>query len=1009
MSQSKGIFSITINDGTQTQYNTELFSLDQVFKNFGKDYTFPAGKCSGNHDVNFAPTLGRQIVVSFNDGSFTGWEPLPAQAINFVPSALESVSVGGFRGDQLFRVVGAGDVPESIAAWSVSNYDKLLDMIDDVTLVGGHANIGGTSSGFTGSLSGDVTGGQSSTKVVKLQNRDVLDSAPSEGQVLTWNHANSRWEPKAIPAAAAPAWTDITGRPTSLPPNGLATGDLTGSYPNPTIADNSVTGTKIADGGVAFSKITSGAAVTGQVLRFTTGTGWAPENLNFMDLVNSYGASPWPTGTCGVGEAIVWRSIADGFDCAPIAVTETDPKIGTNATNMLSKWDGTQLVASGVHESSGNVGIGTTSPNDKLDVAGRIRATHICAADGSNCKDLTVAWSAGSVTSVTGTAPIAVTGTAAAPVVSLNAGGVGNTHLATDAVTSAKIQDGSISAADIGDNQVTDVKISGVAVNKIASGAGLYLTYAPNNVSCAPGQVLKWTAANRWECGTDTTGSGTVTNVSSANTDIGVATGTTTPVLTLNSGTGANQILKLNGSSQIPAVDGSLLQNLSASNISSGTLPAGRLPGLTGDVTSTVNTNSTTVVRLQGRAIAATAPNNGQVLTWNQTNSQWEPVTQGSAGTVTSVSAAAPLTVTNATTTPSLALTNGTVTGQMLRWSGSAWVASTDGSALTALNAGNLTTGSIPAARIAADTITTTHISNGSVTAAKLATGLTDGFWTVNGANIGRASGNVGIGTTTPGQTLDVLGTIRGTSILVGANAVWHAGNFNPSSYQLSLGYTPVNKAGDTVTGNLGVNGSFLMSGNTVIDGSGGWHRTYGNTGWYSQTHGGGIFMQDATYVRVYGGKVFHSDNVIQSSTSMNAPAFYYTSDRRLKENIQPINGALDKVLGLNGVTFDWKESHKKDIGFIAQEVEQIAPELIGERPDPKFGTVKTVKYGNIVAIVIEAIKDLFKRSESQDRRIRALEIENEDLRATNRQVLERLNALERKIHKSSRGIASED
>lgn len=55
---------------------------------------------------------------------------------------------------------------------------------------------------------------------------------------------------------------------------------------------------------------------------------------------------------------------------------------------------------------------------------------------------------------------------------------------------------------------------------------------------------------------------GTVTNVSSANADIGVATGTTTPVLTLNSGTSASQIVKLDGSAKLPAVDGSQLTNL---------------------------------------------------------------------------------------------------------------------------------------------------------------------------------------------------------------------------------------------------------------------------------------------------------------------------------------------------------------------------------------------------------------------------------------------------------------
>ncbi len=97
---------------------------------------------------------------------------------------------------------------------------------------------------------------------------------------------------------------------------------------------------------------------------------------------------------------------------------------------------------------------------------------------------------------------------------------------------------------------------------------------------------------------------GTVTNVSSANTDIGVANGSTTPVLTLNSGTGANQIVKLNGSAQLPAVDGSQLTNLNASNLASGTVAAGRMPALSGDVTTSAGSTTTTVATVGGSTAA---------------------------------------------------------------------------------------------------------------------------------------------------------------------------------------------------------------------------------------------------------------------------------------------------------------------------------------------------------------------------------------------------------------------
>ena len=64
--------------------------------------------------------------------------------------------------------------------------------------------------------------------------------------------------------------------------------------------------------------------------------------------------------------------------------------------------------------------------------------------------------------------------------------------------------------------------------------------------------------------------------------------------------------------------------------------------------------------------------------------------------------------------------------------------------------------------------------------------------------------------------------------------------------------------------------------------------------------------------------------------------AYGSPSDKRLKENIKPIESALDKVSKLQGVTFDWKESDsilkiKEDIGFIAQDVQKVIPELVRE------------------------------------------------------------------------------
>ena len=87
-------------------------------------------------------------------------------------------------------------------------------------------------------------------------------------------------------------------------------------------------------------------------------------------------------------------------------------------------------------------------------------------------------------------------------------------------------------------------------------------------------------------------------------------------------------------------------------------------------------------------------------------------------------------------------------------------------------------------------------------------------------------------------------------------------------------------------------------------------------------------------------------------------------SDARLKTNVNTINDALSIVGKLRGVSFDWKESGKHSIGLIAQEVEEVLPELVldATSTDPqtkKETTVKTVDYGKIVGVLINAINEL--------------------------------------------------
>jgi len=84
----------------------------------------------------------------------------------------------------------------------------------------------------------------------------------------------------------------------------------------------------------------------------------------------------------------------------------------------------------------------------------------------------------------------------------------------------------------------------------------------------------------------------------------------------------------------------------------------------------------------------------------------------------------------------------------------------------------------------------------------------------------------------------------------------------------------------------------------------------------------------------------------------------YISSDKRLKDNIKNIANPLEKLEKLNGVEFDWNDKQDlykgHDIGVIAQEVEEVLPEIVDTRQDGH----KAVKYDRMVALLIEAVKE---------------------------------------------------
>ena len=133
------------------------------------------------------------------------------------------------------------------------------------------------------------------------------------------------------------------------------------------------------------------------------------------------------------------------------------------------------------------------------------------------------------------------------------------------------------------------------------------------------------------------------------------------------------------------------------------------------------------------------------------------------------------------------------------------------------------------------------------------------------------------------------------------------------------------------------------------------------NNQWlFNSTHGGNSYMySNGTYRVQATGSGCSINGALTASGNVTA-----YSDARLKTNVKTIDNALDIVDQLRGVSFDWKESGKHSIGVIAQEVEKVLPELVTKSAsvDPETkeeSDIKSVDYGKMVGVLINAIKEL--------------------------------------------------
>ena len=257
------------------------------------------------------------------------------------------------------------------------------------------------------------------------------------------------------------------------------------------------------------------------------------------------------------------------------------------------------------------------------------------------------------------------------------------------------------------------------------------------------------------------------------------------------------------------------------------------------------------------------------------------------------------------------------------------------------------------------------------------------------------SSGNVGIGTTSPSERLSVHSAIgiRGsnfastsyfgssvntTGVYTGLDSAGgFAINVRDSGYiTLSTNNTErarMDSGGNLLVGTTSNNGvvTSFTSSNT---GRAGFFMVNAASSLAADALGVSKFDNNTTTSQVFV-KFFINNNSAASglitANGANQAAFTSSSDARLKENITPLDPQLEKICSLKPCEFDYKDGTGRQIGFIAQEVKEIYPDLVGENKDGMF-TLSDMNKND--ARLIKAIQELKAQNDELKARVEALE-----------------------------------